>query len=204
MVMCAWILSTICSFPQVPHFMWLISKEAKHEGYCWLVIQYTNILYPAQILIFHVETHPHFPWYTQCVTFNFFSNPNHELLYQLFGMVMMYALPLILLVLLYGSIAVQLFRMSSAAQPAASTGQAFGHPGIRCFFLDKCRMWKNPDIILIIKTLCAPNIFLDGLRRTTQGTVTIEKAKVKSIKMTFVITAAFLVCWTPYYVMCIW
>ncbi|CAL8145531.1 unnamed protein product [Orchesella dallaii] len=32
----------------------------------------------------------------------------------------------------------------------------------------------------------------------------IERAKVKSIQMTLVISLVFLLCWTPYYVMCIW
>ncbi|CAL8069182.1 unnamed protein product [Orchesella dallaii] len=117
------------------------------------------------VLIFHVESHPKFPWYTQCVDFNAFSKPEYELMYRIFGMVMMYALPFILLVVLYGSIAVELYKLSR------SSATSFQTP--------------------------------DGLRTTVRGE-NIERAKVKSIQMTFVIAAAFLVCWTPYYVMCLW
>ncbi|CAM1293345.1 GNRHR (predicted) [Pycnogonum litorale] len=40
------------------------------------------------------------------------------------------------------------------------------------------------------------------LRRS--GTGNIGKAKIQTIKMTSVIVTAFVVCWTPYYVICLW
>ncbi len=43
-----------------------------------------------QIYIFHVETHPHFRWYTQCVTYHSFPTPAWERLYTIFGMVFTY------------------------------------------------------------------------------------------------------------------
>lgn len=36
------------------------------------------------------------------------------------------------------------------------------------------------------------------------GIGNIGRAKIQTIKMTFMIVVAFVVCWTPYYVMCLW
>ncbi len=40
------------------------------------------------------------------------------------------------------------------------------------------------------------------MRRTNPGM--IGKAKLNTIKITIALVAAFLACWTPYYVMCVW
>ena len=40
------------------------------------------------------------------------------------------------------------------------------------------------------------------MRRTNPGF--IGKAKMNTIKITKALVGAFLACWTPYYVMCIW
>ena len=40
------------------------------------------------------------------------------------------------------------------------------------------------------------------VRRTNPGF--IGKAKMNTIKITIALVGAFLACWTPYYVMCIW
>ena len=40
------------------------------------------------------------------------------------------------------------------------------------------------------------------VRRTNPGF--IGKAKMNTIKMSIAMVGAFLACWTPYYVMCIW
>ena len=40
------------------------------------------------------------------------------------------------------------------------------------------------------------------MRRTNPGM--IGKAKLNTIKITVALVGAFLACWTPYYVMCIW
>ncbi|XP_068249134.1 gonadotropin-releasing hormone receptor-like [Palaemon carinicauda] len=63
-----------------------------------------------QMFIFHVETHPEFPWFEQCVTFNSFPSPTYELVYIVAGFVAMYALPLTTIVICYGSIVIVLYR----------------------------------------------------------------------------------------------
>ena len=57
-----------------------------------------------QSVIFHVEYHPAFPWFTQCVTFNFFPTPAHELAYNLFNLITVYGLPLVVIIVSYSLI----------------------------------------------------------------------------------------------------
>jgi gonadotropin-releasing hormone receptor len=42
----------------------------------------------------------------------------------------------------------------------------------------------------------------DSITRSSLGF--LGKAKVRTLKMTIIIVLVFFVCWTPYYVMCIW
>lgn len=42
-----------------------------------------------QAIIFHVETHPNITHYNQCVTYNFFRNEFHEVIYSFMGMILM-------------------------------------------------------------------------------------------------------------------
>lgn len=65
-----------------------------------------------QAIIFHVETHPNITTYQQCVTYNFFHNQIHEIIYSFLGMVLMYALPLIIIVFCYASIYIELYKKS--------------------------------------------------------------------------------------------
>lgn len=65
-----------------------------------------------QALIFHVETHPNVTDYEQCVTFHVFENEYHIVMYSMFGLVMMYVLPLIIIIFCYVSICAELYRRS--------------------------------------------------------------------------------------------
>jgi len=57
-----------------------------------------------QIFIFHVMSHPVHTWYTQCVTFGSFPSETVERIYIIFGMVMIYLLPLVVIVITYSVI----------------------------------------------------------------------------------------------------
>lgn len=65
-----------------------------------------------QAIIFHLETHPQFVWYEQCVTYYFFKEEWQEIVYSLFGMIFMYTLPLIIITFCYASIYIELLRKS--------------------------------------------------------------------------------------------
>nr|AVA26880.1 red pigment concentrating hormone receptor [Carcinus maenas] len=65
-----------------------------------------------QVIIFHVETHPQFTFYVQCVTFNFFPSEHHEIVYNIFCLVMLYVAPLSIIIFFYGAIVVTIFQKS--------------------------------------------------------------------------------------------
>ena len=62
------------------------------------------------MIIFHVEIHPEYPWFQQCVTFHSFPSPAYELAYNVAGFVAMYALPLLTILFCYGSIVCALYK----------------------------------------------------------------------------------------------
>ncbi|KAL1129925.1 hypothetical protein AAG570_012869 [Ranatra chinensis] len=82
MLICAWLGSVICSFPQM--------------------------------LVFKVQRHPNITFYEQCITINSFPSEAHELTYSLFGMIMMYAFPLTVIIFSYTSILTEICKKSRA------------------------------------------------------------------------------------------
>ena len=62
-----------------------------------------------QSYIFHVEPHPQFADFQQCVTFNKFPTEKHEFLYNAFNMTMLYVLPLTVVVICYSLILYQIW-----------------------------------------------------------------------------------------------
>ncbi|XP_064098698.1 adipokinetic hormone/corazonin-related peptide receptor variant I-like isoform X1 [Macrobrachium nipponense] len=65
-----------------------------------------------QVVIFHVENHPFHTFYVQCVTFNFFPSMHHEMIYNLFCLVMLYVAPLSIIITFYGAIVLTIFQKS--------------------------------------------------------------------------------------------
>ncbi|KAH3841735.1 hypothetical protein DPMN_115210 [Dreissena polymorpha] len=66
--------------------------------FAWL---FSVVASSPQSVIFHLEAHPDHRWFKQCVTFNFFPTPSHELVYNLSFMIAMYGLPLGIITLSY-------------------------------------------------------------------------------------------------------
>lgn len=95
------------------YIFWEISGRSTLLDYC--SGGSVNILFPSfliQVFIFHVESHPEYPWYEQCVTFNSFPTRAHEIVYAAFGMTMMYVLPLVVFIFTYGSILCEISQRS--------------------------------------------------------------------------------------------
>ncbi|XP_034196386.1 adipokinetic hormone receptor isoform X2 [Osmia lignaria lignaria] len=69
-----------------------------------------------QMIVFHLETHPNITWYSQCVTFNTFPTYTHEITYSLFGMIMMYWFPLVVIIYTYTSILLEICRRSKKSE----------------------------------------------------------------------------------------
>ncbi|XP_054016772.1 adipokinetic hormone/corazonin-related peptide receptor variant I isoform X2 [Hylaeus anthracinus] len=64
----------------------------------------------------HLETHPNITWYSQCVTFNTFPTYTHEVTYSLFGMVVMYWFPLIVIIYTYTSILLEICKRTKKSE----------------------------------------------------------------------------------------
>lgn len=136
-------------------------KLSKRRGKIMIFLAWSmSVLCSApQAFIFHVEIHPNFTWYEQCVTYNAFPNDTYQTFYNFLVMIFMYALPLVTIICSYASIYMEIFRHS--------------------------RM---------------PNS--EGFRRSSIEV--LGRAKRRTLKMTITIVMAFVICWTPYYVMSIW
>ncbi|KAJ9577292.1 hypothetical protein L9F63_006131, partial [Diploptera punctata] len=63
-----------------------------------------------QVFIFHVQQHPKFPWYEQCLDFDFFPTHLHQFWYRVLGMLLMYGMPLLVIVISYACIITEIFR----------------------------------------------------------------------------------------------
>ncbi|XP_050401059.1 adipokinetic hormone/corazonin-related peptide receptor variant I [Patella vulgata] len=122
-----------------------------------------------QSVIFHVERHPQFTWFTQCVTFNFFPSARHELAYNLFNVIAVYGLPLVIITATYSLILCEISKKSRQSK-------------------DQLR-----------ESSCRTKI---GLRRSAMGN--IERARIRTLKMTLVIVGVFVLCWTPYFLLSAW
>ena len=142
--------------------------------------------YCLQMFIFHVEKHPKFPWYEQCVSFNTFTSRTHEMLYVVISMVLMYALPLCIFIFTYGSI---IYEIAQRSRQEKST------------FHLKMASWIGIKLNFLLR-LDISETHEDGIRRLTGST--LGRARIKTVKMTVTIVGVFIVCWTPYYVMTIW
>ncbi|KAL8585256.1 hypothetical protein ACOMHN_067602, partial [Nucella lapillus] len=82
----------------------------------------------VESVIFHVERHPTHRWFTQCVTFNFFPTPLHELAYNLFNVIALYGLPLVIITASYSLILCQIFKKTRQSKTEMSRLDQEGRP----------------------------------------------------------------------------
>ncbi|XP_031784266.1 adipokinetic hormone receptor isoform X1 [Nasonia vitripennis] len=102
-----------------------------------------------QMVVFHVEAHPTFTWYEQCITFNTFPSFTHELTYSLFGMVMMYWFPLIVIIYTYTSILAEMYRRSKDTTSDRIRRSSLGFLGRA-----RVRTLKMTIIIVLVFFIC--------------------------------------------------
>uniref|UniRef100_A0A336MV62 CSON007244 protein n=1 Tax=Culicoides sonorensis TaxID=179676 RepID=A0A336MV62_CULSO len=102
-----------------------------------------------QAIIFHVENHPNITWYQQCVTYNFFANEIHEIYYSVFGMLMMYALPLVVVIFSYSSIYFEIFRRTRI-----SNTDRFRRSSVEILSRAKRRTLRMSFTIVLVFVVC--------------------------------------------------
>ncbi|NXP70054.1 MTR protein, partial [Ramphastos sulfuratus] len=75
-----------------------------------------------------------------------------------------------------------------------------------CYGLISFKIWQN----VRLKTAAGPSAALSGGARGGQAlarvssTRLISKAKIRTVKMTFIIVLAFIICWTPFFFVQMW
>lgn len=156
------------------------------------------------MLVFHLETHPNYTCYTQCITFNIFPSYVHEVSYSLFGMVVMYWFPLIVIFYTYTSIFMEICRRSKERTEGKARNVIRRAVKIsKIIWKARNRLFSNllGNKIQLCDIL-NNGFFADRIRRSSSGF--LSRARVRTLKMTITIIAVFLICWSPYYVMSVW
>ncbi|XP_063432013.1 adipokinetic hormone/corazonin-related peptide receptor variant I-like isoform X2 [Mytilus trossulus] len=96
-------------------------NDANKRGKIMLLLSwiFSFVASIPQSVIFHVDRHPTYTWFTQCVTFNFFPTTSHELAYNLFNLTTLYGLPLIIISVSYCSILYQISKKTRQSKEEA-------------------------------------------------------------------------------------
>ena len=143
------------------------------------------------MFIFNVVKGPFIEDFFQCVTYEFYTAYWQEQLYTTFTLLFMFILPLVLLVTTY----VSTFRAISG-NSRQNKKMCYNIFNIFLFSIASERMFQCNN--------SGSNGF-NGMHhvQTTNRQKIINRAKVKSLRISVVIVAAFFICWTPYYVMMI-
>ncbi|XP_071168003.1 adipokinetic hormone/corazonin-related peptide receptor variant I-like isoform X4 [Mytilus edulis] len=96
-------------------------NDANKRGKIMLLLSwiFSFVASIPQSVIFHVDRHPKYTWFTQCVTFNFFPTTAHELAYNLFNLTTLYGLPLIIISVSYCSILYQISKKTRQSKEEA-------------------------------------------------------------------------------------
>ncbi|XP_042900353.1 adipokinetic hormone/corazonin-related peptide receptor variant I-like isoform X2 [Parasteatoda tepidariorum] len=65
-----------------------------------------------QSVIFHLESHPDYPEFIQCVSFNFFPTKYHKMAYNIFCLLALYGVPLVIIIFCYSCILWEISKRS--------------------------------------------------------------------------------------------
>ncbi|XP_013774644.1 gonadotropin-releasing hormone II receptor-like [Limulus polyphemus] len=90
--------------------------------FAWVISVICSI---PQCVLFKVQHHPEFPEYTQCVTFEFLSDPWQDRTYNIFCILVLYGVPLIIIIYCYSKILWVITRRSRDNEGDLSQEQQF-------------------------------------------------------------------------------
>ncbi|XP_039293083.1 gonadotropin-releasing hormone II receptor isoform X2 [Nilaparvata lugens] len=169
--------------------------DARKRGKCMLTAAWLVSFCSAvpQSVVFHVERHPDFSDFKQCVSFNYFSTPAKETTYNIFCVLAMYFVPLCLISFAYLRIFIEITRKSCDNATEPTTAAANG---------DCCKMAAPPVTPQLVANLRQQTTRRMQLRRSDP--TQIERARTKTLRMSLTIVAVFFWCWTPYVFMTVW
>ncbi|XP_033225943.1 gonadotropin-releasing hormone II receptor-like [Belonocnema kinseyi] len=157
-------------------------SDARRRGKLMLSVAWilSIICASPQSFIFHVASPPIYPNFTQCVTFGFFKSSVDENAYNIFCVLAMYFIPLVIICWVYTKILCEITNKSRESKQAFTRTYSTGTPGS-----------FNSDSENRMRLRCS------NMSR-------IERARIRTLRMTITIVAVFILCWTPYVTMMLW
>ncbi|XP_024946292.1 gonadotropin-releasing hormone II receptor isoform X2 [Cephus cinctus] len=155
-------------------------NEARRRGNRMLAVAWISSVICAtpQSFIFHVSPHPDYPDFHQCVTFGFFVSRVDEIIYNLFGLLAMYFIPLTVICWVYAKILREISNKSRETITKSSSN---------------CTLSSS-----------AMSGSAGRLKLRRSDISSIERARSRTLKLTITIVAVFIFCWTPYVAMSLW
>lgn len=137
-------------------------------------------IFLEQIFIFSIKLGPFSEEFRQCVTHGFYEETWQEQLYTSFTLLLMFVVPLCILIGTY-----------------LSTFRTISYSERRFAFQPTTTMTS------MMIAGCGRKTVLEKINQQNLSNRQrlLQRAKYKSFKLSVVIILAFIVCWTPYYVM---
>ncbi|XP_003747698.1 gonadotropin-releasing hormone receptor [Galendromus occidentalis] len=130
-----------------------------------------------QAVVYEVDGHPVVKDFYQCITFNFFSNAPQQRVYVLFGLVLQYGIPLLIIIWCYSRIMLAICQRSQDGELATS---------------------RNTNNLRVQYRQVR-------LRRSDpRNAECINRTRNRTLRLTVVIVLTFFWCWTPYVTMVVW
>lgn len=152
--------------------------------------------------MFHVESHPLVPEFTQCVSLNSFSTNTGEKAYVLFGILSMYVVPLII-ILSVSIVLLCTLRVSTKHHLQQNISHGSIEPNNKILLelpvVSKCRdSVTSKEMITEALALKLPRTRLcTGLQLHHSNTVIREQARLRTLNLSLLIVTAFILCYTP-------
>lgn len=167
-----------------------------------------------QTIVFHTASHPLFPDFVQCVSYNSLTEWQ-EIFYSTFGIAALYLIPLIIIICCYARILWEIYRRSKESTEdmqssrhlihrtesdggGSTTGEGGGGGGGGSGS-GRPRGRNNSYVSSGSGNHGSgskSNHNKFHLRRS--DIAQIEKARIRTLRMTIIIVLAFVFCWTPY------
>ncbi|CAG2102264.1 unnamed protein product [Medioppia subpectinata] len=156
--------------------------------FAWIISIVCSI---PQSIIYHVESHPDYPSFEQCVTFNFFKTAWKETFYNIFCVMALYVIPLLIIICCYTRILWEIYRRSKDSSEDKKRDISNNKPKPAEYCGSKSGQLQSNKY---------QNSYISRNRmhlRRSDATQ-IERARTRTLRMTLIIVLAFVWCWTPY------
>ncbi|KAH9412481.1 hypothetical protein DERP_006442 [Dermatophagoides pteronyssinus] len=152
--------------------------------FAWLISIVCSV---PQTIVFHTESHPQYPDFVQCVSYNSLTE-RQEILYSTFGIAALYLIPLIIIIFCYVRIIWEIYKRSIQLSKDNRNNN-----------VEKCNQRTTMHIkIMIIKIVINKLIHKSRFHLRRSDLSQVEKARIRTLRMTIIIVMAFVWCWTPY------